>query len=485
MNDDRRDLKQSFIDHLDFKEDTHVLRPLGNGGMGTVYLVNRRSLDRLEAIKILAVDDLKSSAELRQRFIREIRMLGSLRHPNIVRVNHCGVFPEGVPYFFMDYVEGTDLRHLITERKSQGIKFTLEESLDLLWPIAKALDYLHHRGKNSVIHRDIKPANILIPNESSGYPGAMLTDFGISISHDITSITQTGFYVGTPKYMAPELGSSDGATPNGTGMSGSAKSDGYSFALILLELLTLTSPKNFIDPATGAIDVSESQFPPMQIDDRRRLVAALQQELSNVPARRFATCSDFLDAASPISPAQRSENASALSVNDETLPESVHMNSSSVDTPVRAHTSLKKIIALIGAGSTLVASLFAGASWLRSSNDSQYPDIAAEFPQLVGNKGWRDHPCKTGSSTDKISQLVECGNSNEGYAIAKLSSTGSWSDFMPEEDIRTLSNGKCKIKFSKVSDSEVFIAPLDLTENYLIKVWGAQAAEESVNMPIC
>ena len=56
---------------------------------------------------------------------------------------------------------------------------------------------------------------------------------------------------------------------------------------------------------------------------------------------------------------------------------------------------------------------------------------------------------------------------------------------MPDEDVRTLSNGKCKIKLSKVSDSEVFIAPLELTESYLIKVWGAQAAEESVNMPIC
>ena len=171
-----------------------ILRLLGRGGMGAVYLARDLTLEREVAIKV--VNSAADSAEMYDRFRREAKTAAQLAHPHIVPLHAFGNV-EGMPYFVMGYVRGESL----AERLRRDGKLPEVEARRILAEIADALDHAHRRG---VVHRDVKPDNILIEDASGR---ALLTDFGIakSITHGET-LTQHGSIVGTPHYMSPEQG---------------------------------------------------------------------------------------------------------------------------------------------------------------------------------------------------------------------------------------------------------------------------------------
>ena len=177
-----------------------IVRPLGRGGMGAVYLARERALERFVAVKVLR-PDLANEEDGRERFRREARIVAQLSHPSILPLHTFGEV-RGTWYFVMGYVRGVSL----AERLRVEGRLPSAEAHRILAELAAALECAHRHG---VVHRDIKPANILLDAETGR---AVLADFGISkVKGSGDSLTATGLVVGTPHFMAPEqaLGSDD------------------------------------------------------------------------------------------------------------------------------------------------------------------------------------------------------------------------------------------------------------------------------------
>jgi serine/threonine protein kinase len=173
-------------------DDFQILRKLGSGGMGDVYLARQKSLQKDVAIKRLK-DAARIAPEARERFFREAYSVARLRHPNIVGVHGIGKWDQG-HFLLMDYVEGESL----SERLKRG-PLPIDDVLQLGVVICDALAHAHARG---VIHRDLKPGNILVNNEGRPF----VTDFGIAkwSSSNFDELTEPGQILGTPQYMSPE-----------------------------------------------------------------------------------------------------------------------------------------------------------------------------------------------------------------------------------------------------------------------------------------
>jgi len=201
-----------------------ILRPLGSGGMSTVYLALQRSLERKVAVKVLRRGADPGSDDARQserRFLLEGRMMAKLPHRNIAAVYDI-LSSQTIAYIAMEYLGGGAL----TDRMRAGID--LADAVSVIAQIAGALEFAHRHG---VVHRDLKPANIMF--RDTGTP--VLTDFGIARYQDGSGmrLTQTGMLVGTPTYMSPEQ-------INGVAVDGRA--DQYSLGILFYELLTGAPP---------------------------------------------------------------------------------------------------------------------------------------------------------------------------------------------------------------------------------------------------
>ncbi len=169
-----------------------ILRELGRGGMGAVFLAQDLSLDREVAIKVLP-PEFAAQPALRERFVREAKLAASLSHPNIIHV-HAVEEHQGLLAFVMQYVDGETL----TERVARSGPTDPQDCARLLQDVAWALGYAHARG---IVHRDVKPDNILI-ERGTGRP--MILDFGIARQERTSGLTEVGQSIGTPHYMSPE-----------------------------------------------------------------------------------------------------------------------------------------------------------------------------------------------------------------------------------------------------------------------------------------
>jgi len=193
-----------------------LIRPLGEGGMGTVYLAQHHHLQYYAVVKSLHPAYAQNET-LRQRFYTEAQVMAQVSHPAIVRL-YDFVIQDGVPYLIMEYVQGTPLDKVIATRGP----LSPEECYQILGPVWEALYYLHSLR---IIHRDIKPSNIMVLPEG----GAKLIDFGIAKTLDSDyKLTQTGMQVGTVLYMAPE---------QIQGMPVSPATDLYAMGLVVYESL--------------------------------------------------------------------------------------------------------------------------------------------------------------------------------------------------------------------------------------------------------
>jgi serine/threonine protein kinase len=173
-----------------------IVRLLGAGGMGEVYLAKHPRLPREDALKVLSAS-VTEDAEYRQRFEREADIAATLWHPHIVGVHDRGEYDR--LWIAMDYVSGTDAANLL-KRYPHGLP--QREVLDIVTAVAEALDYAHERH---LLHRDVKPANILLSDPAAGEQRIMLADFGIARrDDDVSGLTATNTTVGTVSYAAPE-----------------------------------------------------------------------------------------------------------------------------------------------------------------------------------------------------------------------------------------------------------------------------------------
>lgn len=195
-----------------------VVRPLGQGGMGVVYLVERDDLGRRDALKVLR--DAALSPARKARFLREQRTLARLAHPGIAQLHDADVLPDGTPYFVMEYVDGLPLDEYAASRR-----LSVRERLELFREVCVAVRFAHERA---IIHRDLKPSNILVTKEGT----AKLLDFGIAKDvddEDAVAVTRTYQRMMTPAYAAPE---------QLTGEAIGVFTDVYALGAVLYQLLT-------------------------------------------------------------------------------------------------------------------------------------------------------------------------------------------------------------------------------------------------------
>lgn len=220
-----------------------ILRRLGEGGMGVVYLAEREDLGSLVAIKFLR--DAWLSPLRRERFTIEQRTLAQLTHPFIARLYDANVLSDGTPWFVMEYVEGLPLTDFCNQHQ-----LTIRERLERFRLVCEAVRYAH---QNAVIHRDLKPSNILVKEDGS----VRLLDFGIAKQLESfetpTDQTQTILRLMTPAYAAPEQIRGEPA-----GMH----SDVYSLGVILYELLAGRLPFNFSSRTPGEFESVVTQQEP-------------------------------------------------------------------------------------------------------------------------------------------------------------------------------------------------------------------------------
>ncbi len=221
-----------------------VIKELGRGAMGVVYLGKDPTIQRFVAIKTMRLNDIDKDDDLkefRDRFFREAESTGRLSHPNIITVYDAGE-QDGLAYIAMEYLEGV----LLNCYCQKSTLVPAKQALQIVATVAEALDYAHSQG---VIHRDVKPPNIMIVKQRV----VKVMDFGIAKMAS-ASKTQSSMIVGTPRYMSPE---------QATGKDVDGRSDVFSLGIVLFELLTGERPFDAENMPALVTRIAKAPHPPL------------------------------------------------------------------------------------------------------------------------------------------------------------------------------------------------------------------------------
>jgi serine/threonine-protein kinase len=263
--------------------DYQILSILGAGGMGMVYKARNVITDRVEALKVL-LPDLSNQAELADRFMREIKVLASLSHPNIAGL-HTALRLDNQLLMVMEFVEG----HTMDERLKQG-PIPPGEAVGYICAALSALGYAHERG---VVHRDIKPANMMVTPDGE----LKLMDFGIAKAVADRGLTMAGTTLGSLFYMSPEQVKGSGDLDG--------RSDLYSVGVSLYEMVTGTRPfEGGSDYSVMVAHLEQLPKPPIQIDPtllpalNEIILTAIQKDREN----RFQSAQAFRAALESVAP---------------------------------------------------------------------------------------------------------------------------------------------------------------------------------------
>jgi serine/threonine protein kinase len=262
-------------------QDYRIIRLIGRGGMGEIYLAEQISMLREVALKVLNQPFLREKSYL-NRFYQEVKMLAKIEHPNIVSAFEAG-YENGICFFSMRYIRGDDVEHLI---RSKGF-FTEIEALEVIREVASALDYAW--DKHKLVHRDVKPANIMITEEGD----VKLMDLGISKSMDQelrSDYTVDGVMVGSPLYISPE---------QAVGQKNlDFRTDIYSLGATLYHMITGRLPFEKETPIeTAAAHIREPLKDPRKY--RREIspltVALLKKMMMKKPQERFSSWTKVIE----------------------------------------------------------------------------------------------------------------------------------------------------------------------------------------------
>ena len=226
-----------------------ILKELGRGAMGTVFLGRDPRINREVALKTLPYAEIETHEldEVKSRFFREAEAAGRLSHPNIVSIHDAGE-EHDMAYIAMELIEGIEL----SEYCSGGNLLPVEQVLEIIHSVALALEYAHNEG---VVHRDIKPSNIMIVKDDL----VKVTDFGIARVID-TSRTRTGIALGTPSYMSPE---------QVAGKKVDGRSDLFSLGIVFYQLLTGNKPFKGDSITAVLYAITHSAYPPLSVKKGR------------------------------------------------------------------------------------------------------------------------------------------------------------------------------------------------------------------------
>ncbi len=241
-----------------------VEKMLGQGGMGAVYQATEVKMNRPVAIKVLPAEIAQltsgSGFDFAERFEREAQAMARLNHPNIIQVYEFGETADGLRFFTMEYVEGSDLHELI-----RGGQLTEEHAFSWITQLCDALSYAHAQG---MVHRDIKPANVMIDSEGR----VKVADFGlvkVTGSESLQSLN-TNVAIGTPEFTAPEIIENDGQADH--------RADIYSLGVLMYQMLTRKLPRGVWQPPS-------IRNPNLD----RRLDPVIEKALHSDPDARYQT----------------------------------------------------------------------------------------------------------------------------------------------------------------------------------------------------
>jgi serine/threonine-protein kinase len=260
-------------------DDFHVLRRLGAGGMGQVYLAEQVSLKRRVALKILK-SDLAADPKALQRFKREAESVARVTHANIVQVYQVGA-ADGLHYMALEYVEGRNLRDYLARKGPPSVAL----ALSIMRQVAAALQ---RAGELGIVHRDIKPENILLTRKGE----VKVADFGLSLAvaagQPALSLTQTGVSMGTPLYMSPEQVEGKPLDP---------RTDIYSFGVSCYHMLAGQPPfggQNAFEVALQHVRGEPVPLASLRPDLPADLCAVVHKMMAKRPEDRYQACRELL-----------------------------------------------------------------------------------------------------------------------------------------------------------------------------------------------
>ncbi|MEE8405093.1 MAG: serine/threonine-protein kinase [candidate division Zixibacteria bacterium] len=257
----------------------NIIRKLGAGGMGSVYLAEDQDLPRRVALKFLPPEYTKDKT-LKERFFREARATAALEHPNIITIFEAREF-EGQPFIAMQYINGPTIGELIDERG----KIDIAESVSI---ITKVLDTLEDTHKNGISHRDIKPSNVMLKDGKF----VRVIDFGIAKAQTDPQLTAVGTAFGTPAYMAPEQFS---AQPDANNALFDIYATGVTFYYMLCGRLPFeaNNPYQIRDDKMSKIPAKPSEHTPSISPELDRVIL---KSLARKPEERYQSAKEMEDA---------------------------------------------------------------------------------------------------------------------------------------------------------------------------------------------
>ena len=269
----------------------NVVRLLGAGGMGSVYLAEDPMLKRRLAIKV--VHAAAGQQEVLIRFRREAEVSAKLNHPNVITIYDVGEDPAVGPFIAMEFIDGASLADQIHE----NVPRNSEDRLRVLIGAMEAIDTAHAAG---IVHRDIKPGNLMVARDGR----VKLMDFGIARSGDSSNLTAAGAVIGTPSYLAPEQ--LKGTEP-------SEATDRYAFSVLAFELFTGTKPYVGATTSTLLYNIAHEPpvFPPSLKPPIRKV---FEKAFAKDPAERYPRLVTFLEALTSASVPDRAEREQLLAL---------------------------------------------------------------------------------------------------------------------------------------------------------------------------